>query len=75
MRGVRLGALGGVLVSFLVLAAAAAPAGGQGAVRVDGTVMWISGHTLALRSDIPSAPGYQICGRRCPCRPAPDRHL
>ena len=62
IQGVRPGAINRVLVPFLVLAATVAPAGGQGPVRIDGTVMWISGHTLTLRSDIPSAPSYQIIG-------------
>jgi hypothetical protein len=63
IHGVRLCASDRLLVSVLVLALTVAPAGGQDPVRIDGTVLWISGQTLTLRSDIPSAPGYQITGQ------------
>ncbi len=66
-------ALGRLLVWFLVLAATVVPAGGQSPIRVDGTVMWISGHTLTLRSDIPSAPGYQIIGQYAVLVAGPNR--
>jgi hypothetical protein len=51
---------------ILAIAAVAAPLSlttAQQHVRVDGTVLWISGNTLTLRTDVPSAPGYQIYGQ------------
>jgi hypothetical protein len=71
IEGVSRWAVGRVLAWFLVLAATVGPARGQGAVRVDGTVMWLSGQTLTLRSDIPSAPGYQIIGQYAVPVPGP----
>ena len=63
--------LNALFVWFLLLAATAVPAAGQSPIRVDGTVMWISGHTLTLRSDVPSAPGYQIIGQYAVPVPGP----
>ena len=65
--------LNALFVWFLLLAATAVPAAGQSPIRVDGTVMWISGHTLTLRSDVPSAPGYQIIGNYAVPVPGPQR--
>ena len=62
-----------LLVWFLLLAATAVPAAGQSPISVDGTVMWISGQTLTLRSDAPSAPGYQIIGQYAVPVPGPPR--
>ena len=57
----------GALVAGLALVLAVAtpgPAAAQRPVRIDGTVQWISGQTLVLLSDQPSAALYTIGRRR-----------
>lgn len=54
-----MGAVGAVLLLVALLGAALpAPALAQESARIDGTVLWISGQTLTLRTDIPVAEWY-----------------
>jgi alpha-beta hydrolase superfamily lysophospholipase len=50
-----------VLVGF-VGGAMAGPAMAQQPLRIDGMVLWASGQTLTLQSDLPPATWYQIVG-------------
>jgi hypothetical protein len=56
MVGVRL------LVVALAVSAPLAPGVAQDHIRVDGTVLWVSGNTLTLALDGPVSPGYTIVG-------------
>jgi hypothetical protein len=49
-----------LLIAFVVMVAPVSPAPAQQYVQIDGTVMWISGDTLTLRTDVPSTTGYPI---------------
>jgi len=53
-----------LLVGALVVIALWAPATAQEYVRLDGTVLWLSGQTLTLALDAPAGPtGYAIVGQ------------
>lgn len=51
-----------LLAVFLAASAPVAPAVAQEPIRVDGTVMWVSGQTLTLALDGPIQPTFYLVG-------------